>query len=95
MRFKREHFLYHGTLLYQFPLEQIEALLKMPARQPNYRQKRSHSEFLMNVPLEADQLRQTLTSAFEANEPTKDWPRNLTKKLVADKYSRADWNERL
>ncbi len=94
LRCKRDHFLYHGTLLYNFPLAQIGELLKMPARQPYYRQKRSHSEFLMNLPLKADQLRQALTSAFDANDPTTDWPREFMERLAADKYSRPDWNER-
>ena len=68
LRCKRTHFLYHGTLLYQFPLEQIETLLKMPARQPDYRQGRPHGEFVMNLPLDAQSLKQSLIAAFDANE---------------------------
>ncbi len=60
LRCKRDHFLYHGTLLYQFPLEQIGELLKMPARQPNYRQGRPHGEFVMNLPLDAT-IAETIT----------------------------------
>jgi lipoate---protein ligase len=94
LRCKRTHFLYHGTLLYQFPNDRMGALLKMPARQPEYRRQRSHIDFLMNLPLEAHQLRQALISAFGAMETRSEWPRAMTAQLVAEKYSRADWNER-
>lgn len=94
LRCKRDHFLYHGTLLYNFPLERIGQLLNMPARQPAYRKQRTHSDFLMNLPLKSHDLRQALRSAFSATEPLSDWPRNFTERLVADKYSRAEWNER-
>lgn len=94
MRCKRGHLLYHGTLLYNFPLERIGELLKMPARQPDYRQRRSHSEFVMNLRLDAQSLKQLLVPAFAANEKCTNWPQALTTKLVADKYSRAEWNDR-
>lgn len=94
MRCKRGHLLYHGTLLYNFPLERIGELLKMPARQPDYRQRRSHSEFVMNLRLDAQSLKQLLVPAFAANEKCTNWPQALTTKLVADKYSRAAWNDR-
>ena len=94
LRCKRNHFLYHGTLLYNFPLEQIGELLNMPSRQPAYRKQRTHGNFLMNLPLKSHALRQSLCSAFSATEPLSDWPRRFTERLVAEKYSRADWNER-
>ena len=94
LRCKRTHFLYHGTLLYQFPLEQIETLLKMPARQPDYRQGRPHGEFVMNLSLDAQSMKQSLISAFDANKKCENWPQVLTAKLVTDKYSRTEWNDR-
>ena len=94
LRCKRRHFLYHGTLLYDFPLDRIGQLLKMPARQPHYRHQRSHAEFLMNLPLSAADLRRALAAAFDATETITAWPRELAAQLVAEKYSRAQWNER-
>jgi len=95
LRCKRSHFLYHGTLLYRFPLEKISKFLKMPARQPAYRQHRSHADFLTNLPLDSAAIQQALTPAFAATDNYSDWPRALTAELIAEKYSRAEWNERL
>jgi lipoate-protein ligase A len=95
LRCKRSHFLYHGTLLYQFPLEKVSEFLKIPSRQPAYRAQRNHADFLTNLPLDTVTLRQSLTAAFSATEDCPNWPRALTARLVAEKYSRADWNERL
>jgi lipoate-protein ligase A len=95
LRCKRGHFLYHGTLLYRFPLEEISSLLKMPSRQPAYREHRNHADFLTNLPLGAPALRQALITAFSATEDCPNWPRSLTDQLVAEKYSNREWNERL
>ena len=95
LRCKRDHFLYHGTLLYNFPLDEITALLKMPSRQPAYRQARSHRDFLTNLPLEREAVRQALIEAFDARQPRTNWPRELTGRLASEKYCRFEWNERL
>jgi lipoate-protein ligase A len=95
MRCKRTHLLYHGTLLYEFPLEQIDELLSMPTRQPAYRAGRPHLDFVMNLPLPAATLRNALTRAFDADEDQSNWPRDLTKKLATEKYSQDEWNFRL
>jgi len=54
--------LHHGTLLCGLDAQLIERYLKEPARQPDYRQGRSHREFLGALPLTADIIRQRLTS---------------------------------
>jgi lipoate-protein ligase A len=95
LRCKRTHLLYHGTLLYDFPLEQVEQLLAMPSRQPDYRANRSHSDFIMNLPISAPALRSAMIKAFRADGEFASWPSELTAQLVADKYSRDDWNFRL
>ena len=41
VRCRRDYLLYHGTLLYDFPLQQIGRLLAIPPRQPDYRQARA------------------------------------------------------
>ena len=94
LRIKREHLLYHGTLLYDFPLELIGACLRQPPRQPEYRAGRSHVDFVMNLPVDATSLRRALIAAWEAEEPLVDWPRELTERLVAERYSQREWNYR-
>jgi lipoate-protein ligase A len=94
MRVSRSHLLYHGTLLYQFPLELIADCLKTPPRQPEYREGRDHLEFVTNLKVTPDQLRTALRAGWSAVEPLTDWPRAPTERLVADKYSRSSWNFR-
>ena len=93
LRMKRDHLLYHGTLLYDFPLELIHRCLKMPPRQPGYRNDRSHGEFLTNLPLGPATIRRALAAAWEAHEPPDEWPQELTARLAAEKYGRREWNE--
>lgn len=93
VRLKRDHLLYHGTLLYDFPLELIEQCLTMPPRQPEYRNGRSHEQFVTNLPVDAATIRQALVTAWQADEPYGDWPRQRTTELAAAKYNRAEWNE--
>ena len=95
VRCKREHLLYHGTLLYDFPLEMIGRCLAMPPRQPDYRQARPHDAFVANLPLDAATLRSALQTAWAASEPCSAWPQAATRRLVAEKYSRPEWNEQL
>jgi lipoate---protein ligase len=92
VRCKRDHFLYHGTVLYDFDLTLIEQLLKMPPRQPEYRDGRSHGEFLANVGVSGNDLRRVIAAAFDANAPLADWPRERTAELVASRYSQDTWN---
>ena len=93
VRSKREHLLYHGTLLYDFPLQWISRYLKMPPRRPDYREDRPHAEFVTNLPLDGPSLRQAVLDAWGADEPAGDWPRERTARLVAQKYGRAQWHE--
>jgi lipoate-protein ligase A len=95
MRCKREHVLYHGTLLYNFPLTCIAEYLGTPPRQPSYRKARTHDEFVTNLPLSRDDVIEVVREAFSANGPLDAWPRELTRRLVEERYSRADWTRRL
>jgi lipoate-protein ligase A len=94
LRCKRDHLLYHGTLLYDFDLTLIGELLRMPPRQPEYRAGRPHGQFVANLPVGADSLRRALAAAFEADKPLDDWPRDETEGLVASRYGRDEWNAR-
>jgi lipoate-protein ligase A len=93
MRCRKRHFLYHGTILYDFPLELISRCLRIPPRMPDYRQRRDHEAFVMNLPLSADAIRRALVSAWNAEEPLDEWPSELTASLAAEKYSDPRWNQ--
>jgi lipoate---protein ligase len=92
LRCKRDHLLYHGTLLYNFDLALVGELLRMPPRQPEYRAGRDHGQFLANLPSGADALRQALAVTFRASALLADWPRDETERLVAARYSQRAWN---
>lgn len=95
LRCRRNCFLYHGTLLYDMQLDLIEHLLKIPPRQPDYRQNRSHLNFVANVPCTAAQLHDALLAAWQPTGILADWPHRTTRRLVAEKYDHAEWNLRL
>ena len=92
LRAKRTHLLYHGTLLYDFDLSLIETCLKSPPRQPDYRHARSHRDFVTNLPLARDTLIQAIDAAWPTQKPLKEWPKERVATLVAERFSRDDWN---
>ena len=94
MRCKRNHFLYHGTLLYDFRLDLIEICLAVPPRQPDYRAGRPHADFVANLPLGAMELRGALQSAFGGTAPLDPWPEARTRNLAHAKYATSDWTFR-
>jgi lipoate-protein ligase A len=91
---KRRHLLHHGTLLYAFDAERVSNYLRLPSRQPDYRQQRSHADFLGNLPLAAAELKRCLTQSWEALEPMAEWPVDSVRQLVTAKYSRPEWVQR-
>jgi lipoate-protein ligase A len=66
----------------------------MPSRQPDYRGGREHAAFLSNLPGPAAELRRRLRSGWGADEERQDWPEEEVARLVAEKYSQAEWVRR-
>lgn len=84
----RKFILHHGTLLYNFDLRLIERLLKMPKAVPEYRQGRSHLEFVTNISAQADQIKDALSAQFpiEVKEPfLSDLEQRLLKEFLLEK----------
>jgi lipoate-protein ligase A len=92
LRCKRSHLLYHGTILFDFPLDLISECLKAPPRQPEYRADRDHGSFVSNLPLGRNILRHAVANAFDATDVLTKWPRQLVADLVAERYSQPKWN---
>jgi lipoate---protein ligase len=91
LRTKRNHLLYHGTLLYNLALEVIAECLLHPPRSPDYRAGRDHSAFVMNLPLPVEALRQTVQAAFACDQVASSWPAVLTQQLVCERFSQEAW----
>lgn len=95
LRVRRNHLLYHGTLLYDFRLALIAECLALPPRQPDYRAGRDHASFVANLPVSGSDLRRALTAAWPIVGHLTEWPHERMSRLVAEKFSRPEWNFRL
>jgi lipoate-protein ligase A len=93
-RRKKEHLVFHGAILLSLDLSRIERLLPMPSLEPNYRQGRSHRDFLMNLNVPAAVIKEALRKAWQAETPLNKVPMERVGQLVAEKYSRREWNLR-
>jgi lipoate-protein ligase A len=92
LRVKRTHFLYHGTLLYEFDLALIAACLKSPPRQPEYRQARGHDDFVANLPMTRESLEAALSAAWPAEGELTEWSPAHVNELVRERYGQDKWN---
>ena len=91
LRLKRHRLLYHGTILYDFPLDRISEWLADPARRPAYRGDRGHRQFVTNLPATREALESALTAAWKASESLVNWPRERTNELAASRYATVEW----
>jgi lipoate---protein ligase len=91
---KRNHLLHHGTLLYAFDVSRVSRYLRLPARQPDYRGGREHTDFLMNLPTTSAKLKDRLRAAWGADTTMQSWPQEMVKQLVDEKYARPEWLRR-
>jgi lipoate-protein ligase A len=90
-RRKRRFLLFHGSFLLGADLALIERVLPMPSRQPPYRQNRSHQEFLTNLRVSAQCVKEALLQTWNATEPLADLPLDRMRALATDRYSSDDW----
>jgi lipoate-protein ligase A len=91
-RRRKNFLLFHGTFLLNFDLALVGDFLRMPSKQPDYRQSRSHGEFLTNLNLAADKVKAALARVWNANEELKNPPREAISRLACEKYSTDEWN---
>ena len=91
---KRRHFLHHSTLLCGLDLDRISRYLRMPARQPEYRRDRPHSDFLMNLPADLDTLKHLIAREWMPEGKYGPVPMEKVQLLVEEKYGHEEWNRR-
>ncbi len=87
-------FLHHGTLLFGMDVALMEKYLRIPKRQPDYRQGRRHRDFVTQLPIRAEALQQMLREAWQAFTPLDRWPEAQTQRLVQSKYAQKEWTYR-
>ncbi len=93
-RRKRGTLLHHGTLLYDFDLAAVAALLKDPARQPGYRAHRPHGDFVANLALPVAEIRRRLARCWNASGPRPPLEIPALGPLLEEKYANPGWIER-
>jgi lipoate---protein ligase len=84
--------LFHGTFLLNFDLPLMGVFLKFPSRQPDYRDSRSHGDFLMNLNLPAEAIKAALKKEWSADVQLADPPLERISKLAREKYATPEWN---
>jgi len=92
LRCRRNHVLYHGTLLYACTATDVAKYLTPPPREPAYRQGRSHSEFMTWIGASATDLRAALTAAWRVEGALAAAPTERVQQLVAGKFTSDAWN---
>jgi len=83
--------LFHGSLLLDLDLDLIEDLLPFPTRVPEYRQGRSHAEFVRNLGISAVVVKDALRRSWGAGQPAAGVPVDETERLAAEKYLNPSW----
>lgn len=91
---KQRCLLHHGTLLHDFDAGLVGRYLRLPVRQPEYRNQRDHAGFLVNLPISRCELARRVRAAWQAQTETTAWPRERVGELNADKYTRPEWIRR-
>jgi lipoate-protein ligase A len=89
---KRHFALVHGTFLLNLNLSVMEQVLPMPSKKPEYRENRSHTEFLLNLPISAESLRRGLRTIWNAEDELTDFPHESVARRLQQRYSRREWN---
>ena len=91
-RRKKLFLIFHGSFLLHLDISLVEKALPLPPRQPAYRGNRSHADFLMNVKVPTQALKEALMRAWNATESLTQIPLERVTALAQGKYSSAEWN---
>lgn len=95
LRLKRDAILYHGTLLCEFNLKEISNAILPPLKQPDYRQKRSHAEFVTNLERSMKEIQSAITEHWKPVITAGDIPQPVEvfyQDLLDNKYQGSNWD---
>lgn len=84
--------LFHGTLLLNADISLIERALKVPPRQPTYRNNRGHREFLTNLGISPGDLRGEMRKVWRAEEDLREVPTARMETLIRNRFGLQEWN---
>lgn len=87
---KRRVLLFHGTFLLHFNIPLMEKILQLPSKRPLYRFDRCHEEFLVNLNLPSQKVKEGLRKAWHATKALQHIPRERIDGTVK-MYSTEQW----
>ncbi|MDQ3816035.1 MAG: lipoate--protein ligase family protein, partial [Armatimonadota bacterium] len=90
-RRKQRYLLFHGTFLLDMDIAFIEKILRVPAKQPAYRQNRSHTDFLTNLHVPSSTIKDALRKTWNATEELDAVPSERIEWLIQQKYATEAW----
>jgi len=91
-RRKRGWLLFHGSFLLDFDIARLEDALKIPEKQPAYRQNRPHASFVTNLKVPPSKVKEALKKIWGAEGKLTKVPRERLKALAKERYSKKEWN---
>jgi len=91
---KSRAILVHGTFLLDFDLSMIEVCLPIPAKQPAYRLKRGHRDFVTNLNIAPRYLRELLSECWKVDSKLNDISRERIDSLVRSRYGTTEWTRK-
>jgi lipoate-protein ligase A len=91
----KRYLLFHGTFLLDFNISLVGETLKFPSREPDYRDRRSHADFLMNLNLSAAVVKAAMQKVWQADLPLENAPLEKISRLAREKYATPAWNLKL
>ena len=67
-RRKKHTLLFHGTILYNFDLKKISTYLRTPKLMPQYRNNKSHQDFVRNLNIDQKTIKKQLATIWNATD---------------------------
>lgn len=91
-RRRRRSLLFHGSFLLNMDLSMIEQVLTVPLKRPVYRGDRTHLNFLTNLNIPAEEIKNALREEWNASGELRPSFETQIATLLRDRYSKTEWN---
>ncbi len=93
-RRRRSYLMFHGCFLLHFDLALIQEVLNTPSSMPDYRRARTHSDFIVNLPVKQESLKEAIRTVWSANQPMLPPPVELVQRLMSERYGQEEWHKK-
>jgi len=93
-RRKRHALLFHGTILLSLDLRRMSEFLRAPSWAPEYRSGRTHADFLVNIRLSPEAIREAFSAEWSVRGQLPELPLQGHRQYLESRYSRPDWHAR-